>query len=171
LRQGRDGPNPEIDGRDCDEPDWYLAFQILAHCPSEYAGHQVLFPSRSIEFKVALGIILAFPYLALAIYARNWTKWIEMLCQSISASFLFMSSFLLLSALIADYWWLRFWSVTELYVRSMNNALLLFPGLALLIIVISIVTLSRASFPYNMLLGLLAHALYLTNLMFIAPFL
>src|SRR5215510_5387598 len=109
-----------------------------------------------------------FPYLALAIYARNWTKWIEMLYQSISAIFLFMSSFLLLSVLIADYWWLRFWSVTELYARSMSNALLLFPGLGLLIIAITIVTLSRTSFPYNMLLG---HTLYLMNLMFVVPLL
>jgi hypothetical protein len=129
----------------------------------------MLISPQSIQFKIALAIVLTFPYLALAVYAREWKLWTEKLFQSVAAVLLFILSFVLASLLIADYWWLKHWSFMKLLLDSMLIVLLFFPGLALVIFVGLVSTVFKLEFPYNFLLGLLAHLLFLVNMVVAIP--
>jgi hypothetical protein len=130
----------------------------------------VLFPSGSLEFKLALSIALTFPYFALAVYTRDWQLWEEKIFQSLSAILLFCLSFVLVLLLMADYSSLKHWSLMELLRHSMFITLLYFPALALLIIVCLVSTAFKLPFPYNLLLGLLTHVLFLVNIALVVAF-
>lgn len=129
----------------------------------------MLFHERSVELKVALIAIWAFPYLTMAITTRSWRLWVRGLFKSTYSPILFCISFLLLTILLSNFGWLEkgFISLYDMLARSFADVVVIFHGLVLVIISTFLVALFRPTFPYDLLIGgiiAIFHMLYLMSL-------
>src|SRR5690349_5658153 len=63
----------------------------------------MLLVSDFTKFQIALAIIWAFPYLALALVTRDWWGWVRSLSGSVCSFVLFTLAYIFLLFLFADY--------------------------------------------------------------------
>jgi hypothetical protein len=128
----------------------------------------MLFDSHSIQFKIALIIIWAFPYLALGLLTRDWRLWVKSLFESVSSVLLFSLALILLGVLVFDFESLsKFGRLRHVLEQAVFILVVLFPGLLLVTVMGMLAVIFRPAFPNGLLMHAataLFHLLYLANI-------
>ena len=133
----------------------------------------MIFSSRSIEFKVALGLLWAFPYVVLFIRAPKWEPFLRNPFGSGFALLLFATSFLLLGLLGTDFHFREqvYYPPEQLFRLAVSKVIFLFPGLPLVLLFTAFTAAVKPQCPNNLplyLLSALSHGFYCFNVIVIA---